>query len=152
MAISIDVLAVHEPRWTQCCAPARCSARIDWSHRQRWGAILAKLPSPQERRAIREQAGWSQDQLAEMVGCARSAITQWENGTRTPEGELLHRYLEALAKLAVGDLSDEQAAMAEVAGLMPATRPEGRQQAASAEDPGVVAPAAAPEPVPAVVQ
>src|SRR6476619_4057028 len=42
------------------------------------------MTSPQEIgariRNVREEQGWTQDQLAEAVGVSRSAVAQWETG------------------------------------------------------------------------
>ena len=35
-------------------------------------------------RVMRERAGLTQEQLAELVGCRQPAISAWENGTRVP--------------------------------------------------------------------
>jgi DNA-binding transcriptional regulator YiaG len=59
-------------------------------------ALRRELPSPQVRRALREGAGVSLTEVAEAVGVSRQAISHWELGQRTPRGEYLDRYLEAL--------------------------------------------------------
>lgn len=57
------------------------------------------LPDPAQRRAIREAVGISQHELAEAIGVTRQAISHWENGTRTPKGVLLERYVTAIRTL-----------------------------------------------------
>jgi DNA-binding XRE family transcriptional regulator len=58
------------------------------------------LPSPAERRRLREVSGLSQQEMADIVGVTRQAIGHWENGTRsTPRGPLLGRYVDALRAL-----------------------------------------------------
>lgn len=58
-----------------------------------------RLPPPQFRRLIREQAGLSQAAMARAVGVGRSTMTRWEAGTRTPRGKVLREYLSVLNKL-----------------------------------------------------
>ena len=36
-------------------------------------------------RNYRKQAGMSQEEMAELIGVSRQAITKWENGTGTPD-------------------------------------------------------------------
>lgn len=57
------------------------------------------LPEPAERRKIRETAGLSQQELAAAMGVSRQAVTFWERGERTPRGQYLDRYVEALRAL-----------------------------------------------------
>lgn len=57
------------------------------------------LPSPDERRALREKAGLSQQELANVIGATRQAVSHYENGLRTPRGTLLDRYVEAIRAL-----------------------------------------------------
>ncbi|WP_435601262.1 helix-turn-helix transcriptional regulator [Streptomyces sp. C10-9-1] len=57
------------------------------------------LPSPAERRAIRQAAGLSQGELAEAIGVTRQAVSHWEAGTRTPQGTAMERYVSAIRTL-----------------------------------------------------
>lgn len=57
------------------------------------------LLSPEQRRALREAAGLSQDDIAEACGATRQAVSHWENGTRTPTGEYLEKYVSVLRTL-----------------------------------------------------
>lgn len=59
-----------------------------------------RLPDPGIRRLLPEQAGLSQDELAEVLGVSRPAVTRWELGQRTPRGDLAERYAAALDQLA----------------------------------------------------
>ena len=62
--------------------------------------VHAGLPSPAERRRLREASGLSQAELAHIVGVSTAAIGHWETGARsTPRGPLLPRYVEALRVL-----------------------------------------------------
>lgn len=56
------------------------------------------LPSPTERRRLREAGSLTQDQVAARVGVSRDTIRAWESGRRTPRG----RRREAYAKLLAG--------------------------------------------------
>lgn len=57
------------------------------------------LPSPSLRRAIRENAGASQADLAEVLGVQQRTVGRWEAGRNTPQGRHLVAYVELLAKL-----------------------------------------------------
>lgn len=61
--------------------------------------IRHELPSPSERRKLRDTAGLTQQELADAIGVTRAAISQWEAGTRTPRGSLLDRYVDAIRAL-----------------------------------------------------
>ncbi|WP_327069242.1 helix-turn-helix transcriptional regulator [Kitasatospora sp. NBC_01302] len=61
--------------------------------------VRLDLPSPGERRRLRKESGLSQQDIAEVVGVNRAAVSQWERGVRTPRGPLLDRYVEALRAL-----------------------------------------------------
>jgi DNA-binding XRE family transcriptional regulator len=59
--------------------------------------IRSCLPPPSKRRRIRERAGVSQEELAQVLGVSKVAISRWETGTRTPRAtELCERYARAL--------------------------------------------------------
>lgn len=57
------------------------------------------LPDPERRRAIREAAGVSRDEMGHAVGCTGAAVRLWEDGTRTPRGERLVAYVDLLTSL-----------------------------------------------------
>lgn len=57
------------------------------------------LPPPAERRAVRERAGCSQDDVAAALHVTRAAVSRWENGERVPRGELLVSYVRVLDAL-----------------------------------------------------
>lgn len=57
------------------------------------------LPPPTLRRAIRESAGVSQQDVAAALGCHRETVSRWETGERSPNGELLAAYVRLLAEL-----------------------------------------------------
>lgn len=58
-----------------------------------------ELPGPSLRRAIREDAGLSQADVAEPLGVTRAAVSRWETGGRRPRGALLVAYSELLQTL-----------------------------------------------------
>ncbi len=43
---------------------------------------------------LRRKQGLSQERLAEKLGCSRQVISKWENGTTTPDVEMLQNYSE----------------------------------------------------------
>jgi transcriptional regulator with XRE-family HTH domain len=61
--------------------------------------MTRELPPPERRRRIRERAGVSRRTVAAAVGVTPSALAFYEAGKRTPRGERLAKYLEALAIL-----------------------------------------------------
>jgi DNA-binding XRE family transcriptional regulator len=54
---------------------------------------------------IRLSAGVTQEEIADVVGCASSAISQYESGTRVPSGEFALRYAAAIETLSRGSKS-----------------------------------------------
>lgn len=61
----------------------------------------ADLPTPAQRRALREAAGLSQAELARIVGVSTGAVGHWETGARkTPRNpNVFDRYVQALRAL-----------------------------------------------------
>ena len=43
---------------------------------------------------LRRKQGLSQEALAEKLDCSRQVISKWENGTTTPDAEMLQKYSE----------------------------------------------------------
>ena len=43
---------------------------------------------------LRRKQGLSQEGLAERLDCSRQVISKWENGTTTPDAEMLKKYSE----------------------------------------------------------
>lgn len=58
-----------------------------------------RLPPPAIARAIRDEAGVSQQQCADELGVNRVTIARWELGERTPRGELRLAYIGLLDEL-----------------------------------------------------
>jgi transcriptional regulator with XRE-family HTH domain len=59
-----------------------------------------RLPEPVVRRLLREQAGLTQQQEADIVGCSRVEVTRWESGLRSPGPKFLRAYQALLDRLA----------------------------------------------------
>jgi len=51
---------------------------------------------PERLRKARDRAGLTQDELGDLVGYDRSAVSTWESGTRTPPSSLMLKLAEAL--------------------------------------------------------
>lgn len=58
--------------------------------------IEQSLPPPDQRRAIREAAGLSMDDLGEALGVSRQAVSHWERGQRHPRAGVVVRYAKLL--------------------------------------------------------
>jgi DNA-binding transcriptional regulator YiaG len=54
------------------------------------------LPPPWARRAIREAAGCSQEDVARHLGVNRVTVSRWEKGERTPRRAHLLAYVAVL--------------------------------------------------------
>ena len=63
---------------------------------------IRDLPSPEDRRAIREAAGVSQRDIGEELGRTRAAVSRWETGDRLPRGDDLLGYVKILRALQDG--------------------------------------------------
>ncbi|WP_236655341.1 helix-turn-helix domain-containing protein [Streptacidiphilus carbonis] len=61
----------------------------------------ADLPTPAQRRALREAAGLSQAEVARIVGVTTAAVGHWETGVRqTPRNPtVFERYVQVLRAL-----------------------------------------------------
>ena len=64
-----------------------------------------EYPKAGGRRRLREAAGLTQYELAEIMGVTQVAISHWEQGEREPQGRFRYKYFATLAVLAsqVGD-------------------------------------------------
>jgi transcriptional regulator with XRE-family HTH domain len=58
-----------------------------------------ELPPPSARRAVRQAAGVSLADVADVVGVSRQAVGLWERGLRNPRGRNLVAYLNVLRML-----------------------------------------------------
>jgi DNA-binding transcriptional regulator YiaG len=62
--------------------------------------LRRRLPDAEIRALLRQRAGVSQAEVADVVGVTAATVSRWESGTRTPSGVHLTRYLELLDELA----------------------------------------------------
>lgn len=63
-------------------------------------AWARKAAEDGQARAIRERAGLTQLELAEVIGTTEASVSRWESAARLPRGELGLRYGQLLAELA----------------------------------------------------
>jgi transcriptional regulator with XRE-family HTH domain len=61
--------------------------------------IHRALPPPERCRELRLLGGLTLDELGAAIGVTRSCVHAYETGRRTPRGERLGRYVEALNAL-----------------------------------------------------
>ncbi|MFF3894858.1 helix-turn-helix domain-containing protein [Streptomyces sp. NPDC001812] len=54
------------------------------------------LPSPEERRRLRESRSLTQAQLAQRIGVSRETVRAWESGRSTPRGRKRETYVKLL--------------------------------------------------------
>lgn len=76
--------------------PSRYNRRMDLVDQVR---CVRRLPSPARARAIREEAGATQEQFAAELGVTRLSIWRWETGKCRPRGESAIRYARLLDAL-----------------------------------------------------
>ncbi len=60
-------------------------------------AAAEPLPSPKERRRLREAKSLSEDQVAAAVGVTRATVRSWETGRTSPRGRKRALYAKVLA-------------------------------------------------------
>ncbi|WP_254811875.1 helix-turn-helix domain-containing protein [Streptomyces cavourensis] len=60
-------------------------------------AAAPPLPSPKERRRLREAKALSEEQVAEAVGVTRATVRSWETGHTSPRGRKRALYVKLLA-------------------------------------------------------
>lgn len=71
----------------------------DLTAMKRKAKAVRHLPTPAMRRAIRVEAGLTQEDVAEPLEVQRETVSRWEAGKRTPRGRLLIQYAELLAEI-----------------------------------------------------
>ncbi|MFD8113555.1 helix-turn-helix domain-containing protein [Streptomyces microflavus] len=92
-------------------------------------AVAPPLPSPKERRRLREAKSLSEEQVAAAVGVTRATVRSWETGRTSPRGRKRALY----AKLIAPDPEP-----------VPASRPKAVRRKERPERPAPAAPEAAP--------
>ncbi|MEU2154835.1 helix-turn-helix domain-containing protein [Streptomyces sp. NPDC019396] len=70
------------------------------------------LPSPKERRRLRESKSLSEEELARAVGVTRATVRSWETGRTNPRGRKREAYAKALASYQA-ELTAKEAAKAQ---------------------------------------
>ena len=63
---------------------------------------MPKRPTPRLVRAVREQLGLTQEELAEEIGVTTKTINNWENGRNRPAGKRALRGFWAAQQEAFG--------------------------------------------------
>jgi predicted transcriptional regulator len=78
---------------------AVAKARLDLNAALAKASLHRRLPAPAVRRALRDNAGLTQQDVADVCGVSRVSIARYEAGTRDPRGAVQARYVELLMKL-----------------------------------------------------
>uniref|UniRef100_UPI000A604341 helix-turn-helix domain-containing protein n=1 Tax=Streptomyces griseus TaxID=1911 RepID=UPI000A604341 len=60
-------------------------------------AAAPQLPSPKERRRLREAKSLSEEQVAAAVGVTRATVRSWETGRTSPRGRKRALYAKLIA-------------------------------------------------------
>ncbi|MCZ0980966.1 helix-turn-helix transcriptional regulator [Streptomyces diastatochromogenes] len=105
-------------------------------------APSATLPTPKERRRLREALALSEEQVAEALGVTRATVRSWETGRSSPRG----RKREAYARLLGADGAETLLPPEPTAPPWPEPRPQGPEARPQPEAPAAAQarPAAAP--------
>ncbi|MEU6049948.1 helix-turn-helix domain-containing protein [Streptomyces xanthochromogenes] len=77
---------------------------------------MSPLPTPKERRRLREAKDLSEAQVASAVGVTRATVRSWETGRTTPRGRKGQTYARLLATIEVEMAAEEEMTGAEMAG------------------------------------
>ena len=62
--------------------------------------VRKSLPGPRVRRLLRQEAGLTQRDVAELLGVTETAVSRWEHGERYPRRPVLTAYAHLLTRLA----------------------------------------------------
>ncbi|MFD9339796.1 helix-turn-helix domain-containing protein [Streptomyces sp. NPDC060028] len=114
------------------------------------------LPTPKDRRRLREAADLTHEQIAEAVGVTATTVRSWESGRTDPRGRKREAYAELLSRLATTpppapappDPPDMATAPSAAEALTPAAGAPEAARAPSAAEAAAPVPAG-PEPAPA---
>ncbi|MEU7701684.1 sigma factor-like helix-turn-helix DNA-binding protein [Streptomyces sp. NPDC015492] len=68
-------------------------------------ASSATLPTPKERRRLREALALSEEQVAEAMGVTKATVRSWETGRSTPRGRKREAYAKLLGTSGPADAS-----------------------------------------------
>ncbi|MET8299326.1 helix-turn-helix domain-containing protein, partial [Streptomyces sp. NPDC005180] len=111
-------------------------------------AAASPLPSPKERRRLREARGLSEERFAKALGVTKATIRSWETGRTTPRGRKREAYAKLLATDATRDGEEaKDAVQAEDAvDAVQAVEAERAAEAEKAAAPDASPAAPAPEP------
>ncbi|WNF29049.1 helix-turn-helix domain-containing protein [Streptomyces sp. C11-1] len=102
-------------------------------------AAAPPLPSPKERRRLRESKSLSEDQVAAAVGVTRATVRSWETGRTSPRGRKRALY----AKLIAPETPSPPEAAPATAQPKPPTEPEAEVKAAAVAETAATATATA---------
>jgi transcriptional regulator with XRE-family HTH domain len=69
-------------------------ALLDRARRRR------EAPDPEWARMLRQRAGVTQQEVADLLGVTAPEVSRWENGQRRPGGTVRDRYEQLLGRLA----------------------------------------------------
>ncbi|MEV0092077.1 helix-turn-helix domain-containing protein [Streptomyces sp. NPDC050738] len=76
---------------------------------------MTELPSPKERRRLREAKSLTEEQVATAVGVTRATVRSWETGRTTPRGRRLEQYAKLLQPEAAETTAETKAEVTAVA-------------------------------------
>ncbi|WP_432076456.1 sigma factor-like helix-turn-helix DNA-binding protein [Streptomyces wuyuanensis] len=97
-------------------------------------AAAPPLPSPKERRRLREAKALSEEQAAEALGVTRATIRSWETGRSDPRGRKREAYAKLLAAC-TAELSCREPSPEEDGGARPAEAPRGGGERSASPSP-----------------
>ncbi|MEU4177251.1 helix-turn-helix domain-containing protein [Streptomyces sp. NPDC026589] len=104
-------------------------------------AAAPQLPSPKERRRLREAKSLSEEQVAAAVGVTRATVRSWETGRTSPRGRKRALYAKLIAPEPAAPTPEPDA---------PTTTPPAAVSVAAVVSLAAAAAAATPEPTPEV--
>lgn len=72
---------------------------IDFTEILEKSRLARSLPAPEKRRAIREAAMITQEDVATALGVSRAIVSRWESGERIPTAKHMTDYARLLKTL-----------------------------------------------------